>query len=72
MSLREVAKKIPFMQNIRIAVRRRLHKAQRALYPTFAFYLHKFALRRVIAKKTPLNVVFMVSHESVWKLDRLY
>ena len=66
---------LPLRERISILgrhLRRKWHKIETIIYPPIARILHKRALSKVRAKKEPLNVIFMVIHESVWKFDRIY
>jgi len=71
-NIRELVKNIPYVRALGQSLRRKWHKIEKKLYPSISNFLQKRALKKVRAKKEPLNVVFMVIHESVWKLDRLY
>jgi len=71
-TIREVIKKIPYAKTLGQSLRRKKNRIVNKVYPKLARVLHHRALIKVRAKKTPLNVVFMVIHESTWKFDRLY
>ncbi|WP_412972000.1 CDP-glycerol glycerophosphotransferase family protein [Glaciecola sp. MF2-115] len=71
-NLRELVKRIPFARKFGKKLRQKVHGFQYVTYPKLAPFLHERALKKVKRQETPVKVVFMVIHESVWKLDRLY
>ena len=62
----------PLSERFRILVRHIRREIKKTAYPLVANILHKRALNKARAKNEPLNAIFMVIHESVWKFDRLY